>query len=106
MTQNDQSKTQVETRRTKGWRILHGFIILHFLAEIAYCAYLVFIVLKPEGHSGPLGNQALNIPHDLMVTRRLYAIECWVATAGLAIYLAITEPRLRGAISAQVKEYD
>jgi len=24
-------------------------------------------------------------------TRRLYAIECWIAIAGLAIYLAITE---------------
>jgi hypothetical protein len=32
-----------------------------------------------------------------MVTRRLYAIECWIAIAGLCIYLAITEigPRLR-----------
>lgn len=90
---NDQESS---TKRSSFWRVLHWAIIAHFLAEILYCAYLVFIVLRPEGHSGPLGAQALNIPHDLMVTRRLYAIECWVATAGLVIYLAITEPRLRG----------
>lgn len=78
------------------WALLHWAIIIHFLMEIGYCAYLVFIVLRPEGLSGPLGSQALSIPHDLMVTRRLYAIECWIATAGLVIYLAITEPRLRG----------
>ena len=31
------------------------------------------------------------------MTRRLYAVECWLAIAGLAIYLALTEigPRLR-----------
>ena len=31
-----------------------------------------------------------------MVTRRLYAIEFWISTAGLALYLAVTEylPRL------------
>ena len=34
---------------------------------------------------------------ELMVTRRLYAIEFWIATAGLAIYLALTEigPRFK-----------
>ena len=42
--------------------------------------------------------RALSISHELMVTRRLYAIEFWIATAGLSIYLALTEigPRLRG----------
>ena len=79
------------------WRIAHWLIILHFLGEIVYCGYLIFTVLQPEGHSGPLMGQATQIPFELMVTRRLYAIECWVATAGLAIYLAITElaPRMR-----------
>jgi len=44
-----------------------------------------------------LGQQATAIPFELLVTRRLYALEAWIATAGLAIYLAITEmaPRLR-----------
>lgn len=88
------------SKRSKYWRLLHGFIILHFLIEIAYCAYLVFVVLRPDGVTGPLGSQALSIPHELMVTRRLYAIECWIATAGLVIYLALTEPRLRGKQSS------
>lgn len=77
------------------WRGLHWVFILHLLLEIAYCAYMIFFVLRPEGISGPLGSSALEIPHELMVTRRLYAIESWVATVGLILYLAITEPRLR-----------
>jgi len=82
---------------SKIWRVVHWLIILHFLGEILYCGHLIFSVLQPEGHSGPLMGQATQIPFELMVTRRLYAIECWVATAGLAIYLAITEfaPRIR-----------
>ena len=95
------SKPSSSPSRSKFWIILHGLIIIHFLLEIIYCAYLVFVVLKPDGISGPLGSQARNIPHDLMVTRRLYAIECWVATAGLAIYLGLTEPRLRGHLSSR-----
>ena len=76
--------------------ILHWIIIVHFAIEIAYAGYMVFSVLQPESGGGPLMGRALEIPHELMVTRRLYAIECWIATAGLAIYLAITEiaPRL------------
>ena len=76
---------------------IHWVIILNFLIEIAYAGYLVFAVLKPPGIDGPLFDKALEIPHELMVTRRLYAIEFWIATAGLAIYLALTEigPRLR-----------
>jgi hypothetical protein len=37
------------------------------------------------------------MPFEQMVTRRLYATEFWIATCGLAVYLAITEmaPRLR-----------
>ena len=79
------------------WSVIHWLIILHFLGEIIYAGYMVFAVLQPEGHSGPLMGQATQIPFELMVTRRLYALECWVATAGLAIYLAITEvaPRMR-----------
>ncbi len=72
--------------------LIHGLIILHFVIEIAYTGYMVFEVLQPtSGGGGPLFSRATEIPFELMVTRRLYAIECWVATAGLAIYLAITE---------------
>ncbi|MEL6177349.1 MAG: hypothetical protein AAFS10_00280 [Myxococcota bacterium] len=72
--------------------VLHGVIILNFLFEIIYAGSIVFMVLVPEdGGSGPLFMRAKTIPFELMVTRRLYAIEFWIATAGLAIYLAITE---------------
>ena len=52
-------------------------------------------ISKRDG--GPIGSAALSVDHEHMVTRRLYAIEFWVAMGGLAIYLAITEigPRLK-----------
>ena len=59
---------------------------------------MVFNILRPEGGAGgPLFERALEIPHEQMVTRRLYAMEFWIAAAGLAIYLALTEigPRLK-----------
>ena len=86
-----------------GWKgraliALHIFIIVNFLVEIGYATWMIFDVLQPEG-GGPLAGRALTLDHEWMVTRRLYAIECWIAIAGLSIYLAITEmgPRLREA---------
>ena len=86
-----------------GWKrkaliALHAFIILNFLAEIGYASWMIFDVLQPPG-GGPLGATALTLDHEWMVTRRLYAIECWIAIAGLSVYLAITEigPRLQDA---------
>ena len=75
---------------------LHALIILNFLIEIVYAAYMVFVVVAPPG-GGPLGSRALDIPFEMMTTRRLYATEFWIAMGGLAIYLAITEigPRLQ-----------
>ncbi len=71
-------------------KIIHYFIIINFLLEIIYGFYMIFFVLK-VGSGGPLANNALKIPHELMVTRRLYAIETWIAITGLSIYLALTE---------------
>ena len=75
---------------------VHVIIIVNFLFEIGYASYMIFSVLAPEGGGGPLFEQAKTMPFEQMVTRRLYAVECWIAIAGLAIYLAITEigPRL------------
>lgn len=89
----------------RGWRAhpvlyaLHWVIIAHFAFQMAYSGYMVFVVLRPEGVSGPLFAAALELPHEFMVTRRMYAMEHWIAAAGLAVYLAITEigPRLRKA---------
>ncbi|MFC1705900.1 hypothetical protein ACFL59_03645 [Planctomycetota bacterium] len=76
---------------------LHWFIIANFAVEIAYASYMVFFVVAPS-EGGPLFSRALELPHEAMVTRRLYAIECWIAIAGLSVYLAVTEvlPRRLG----------
>jgi hypothetical protein len=73
------------------WRVLHFGIILNFAVEVIYAGYMVFAVIKPEGVTGPLFGAAQQLPFEMMVTRRLYAIEFWIATAGLSLYLALTE---------------
>ena len=45
-----------------------------------------FFVVTPEGTTGPLFGAASTMPFELMVTRRLYASESWIAIAGL-LYL-------------------
>jgi len=72
----------------KWFKVIHWIIIINFLLEIFYAARMVFFVV---GGGGPLFGRAGKITFELMVTRRLYAIECWIAIAGLCIYLAITE---------------
>jgi hypothetical protein len=64
--------------------------VVNFVVEIFYGMYQTFFVLLPPGGSpGPLFNSAQEVSFELMVSRRLYAIETWIAIAGLAIYLAI-----------------
>jgi hypothetical protein len=76
---------------------VHWFIIVNFLVEIVYASWIVFVVLAPEGASGPLFGAAATLPFELVAKRRMYAQETWLAIAGLAVYLALTEigPRLR-----------
>ena len=88
-------------KRLKPWQkclllLVHWTIIINFLVQIIYASYMIFDVFGLPG-GGTLGTDAVNFPHEKMVTRRLYAIECWIAITGLAIYLAITEigPRLK-----------
>ncbi len=79
-----------------GLRILHAVIIVNFAANMLYAAYMVFVGMAPEGHVGPLWSAATSMDPQLLMIRRLYAIEFWISTAGLALYLAVTEylPRL------------
>ncbi|MGB0647410.1 MAG: hypothetical protein ACPGQS_09570 [Bradymonadia bacterium] len=81
------------------WRLIHWVIIFNFLVQIGYASYMVFFVVTPPEGTGPLFAAAHSFPFEKMVTRRLYATECWIAISGLAIYLGITEigPRLRDA---------
>ena len=78
-------------------RLVHWIIIVNLLIQIAYAGYMVFFVVTPAESSGPLFAMADSFPFEKMVTRRLYAIECWIAIVGLSIYLGLTEigPRMR-----------
>lgn len=77
------------------WKIVHWIIILNFVLEIAYGGYMVFFVIG--GSRYPLFRRAVETPLEVILKRRLYSVETWIATAGLAVYLALTEivPRQR-----------
>jgi len=78
--------------RPLGLTILHWVIIVHFAIEIAYAGYMTMVVLRAPGAGiAPLGSAALTLDPSLFLKRRAYAIENWIATGGLAVYLAITE---------------
>jgi len=70
---------------------IHYLIVLLFLSELIYLAYVIFVVLQPDVGGITLSDNAAIIDMDLMTKRRLYAIEFWIAFSGFAIYLAITE---------------
>ena len=87
--------------KRKWWRILHWLILLNFVLEIFYGIYMVFGVI---GGGRPLFVRASGLPIDLMVKRRLYAIETWLAIVGFSIYLAITEIFPRKVLWVQREE--
>lgn len=72
------------------WRLVHHVIIWNFVLQVGYGAYMVFFVVT-AGTTGPLMGAAHAVPHELMVTRRLYAAETWIAIVGLSLYLGLTE---------------
>jgi len=75
-------------------QLLHWAIIINFMIEIVYANYMIFTVFSPD-EAGPLFDRAKSFPFEMMMTRRLYAVEAWLAIVGLSIYLAITEIRPR-----------
>ncbi len=75
-------------------QLIHWVIIINFVIEIAYANYMIFSVFSPP-EAGPLFDKAKSFPFEMMMTRRLYAVEAWLAIVGLSIYLAITEIRPR-----------
>lgn len=72
-------------------RWLHRALIGWLALEVAYCWFQVLVVLAPAGPPVPLFFAARTVPFELVVERRLYAIEGWIAMVGLALYLGITE---------------
>ena len=74
-----------------GWRLIHWIIILNFAIQVVYGGYMVFVVMKPVGVTGPLWAAAQQLPHEFMMVRRAYALETWMAIVGLSLYVGITE---------------
>lgn len=70
-------------------RVLHWVIIANFILGILYGTYLVFFVVGGGGI--PLFQRATRTPVEVILKRRLYSVEVWIATSGLAVYLALTE---------------
>lgn len=66
-------------------------MILTLAVEAAYCGFLVLVVLSPDGTPTPVLFRARDLPMELLIERRLYAIEGWIAGTGLALYLGLTE---------------
>ena len=87
----------------KVWKVIHWVIIINFIIEIGYGFFQVFFVV---GGGLPLFFGAQTLPYETMVTRRLYAIETWIAIVGLSIYLGITEmyPRFKDEIANKKSE--
>lgn len=74
-----------------GLQIVHWAIILNLVVQVAYGSFQVFYVLQPKGVVGPMFGHAMEIPFELMMARRMYALESWVAFLGLALYVGLTE---------------
>ena len=75
--------------RGRLWRVIHVLIILNFLVEIVYGTYMVFFVIG--GRRWPLFAQAAETPIEVILKRRLYAVETWIVITGLGVYVAVTE---------------
>mgnify|MGYP000947899012 CR=1 FL=1 len=72
-------------------RWVHLALVGLLLFQMAYAAWQIFVVLQPPGTFGPMFGRAVDLPPEVMLARRLYAIEAWLALLGLALYLAVTE---------------
>ena len=72
----------------KWMRIIHWVIIINFITGIGYGMYMVFFVVG--GSRWPLMASAVDTPIEVILKRRLYALESWIAIVGLVVYLALT----------------
>jgi hypothetical protein len=73
----------------KRLKALHAFIILNFVIQIFYGFYMVFYAVG--GAQFPLFRRAVETPIEIILKRRLYAVETWLAVVGLCMYVALTE---------------
>ena len=73
----------------KTWKSIHFLIITLFFIEIIYSTMMVFFVVG--GGKWPLLMRAVDTPIEVILKRRLYGIENWIAIGTFCIYLALTE---------------
>ena len=71
------------------WKVIHSLVIINFIVEISYSFFMVFFVIG--GGKFPLLRRAVETPMEVILKRRLYAIEAWLAVGGLVLYIAVTE---------------
>jgi hypothetical protein len=74
-------------------RILHALIYLVLGTGFLASLYMVFVVFRTDCGWGPLGACARELPAELFLRRRLYALEAWVTFGFLALYFAHTTYR-------------
>lgn len=67
-------------------------VTINSTINFLYASKMVFHVMKPPGHSGPLYENAIKFAKtepEIMINRRIYAVEAWltswVAAAGAAM---------------------
>ena len=86
-----------------GWWAVHIAIIALLGIQATYSFVQLMVFLQPEDVAGPLFGAARHIDHELLMARRAYAIEGWIALVGLLVYLGITEiaPRRRADLSVR-----
>jgi hypothetical protein len=74
--------------KKKIWGLIHYLIIINLLVEIIYSMVMVFY--EVGGGKWPLLGRAIDTPIEVILKRRLYGIEGWIALGTLCIYLALT----------------
>ena len=74
--------------KKKIWKAIHYLIIFNFIVEIIYSISMVFFIIG--GGKWPLLKRAVETPVEIILKRRLYAIEAWIAIGALCVYLALT----------------
>lgn len=70
-------------------KIADRFIIAFLIWDIAYCAYMLFVVYHFPGSKLALLDSAIEVPSDYMLARRLYAIQAYVILMVLFVYLGM-----------------
>ncbi len=76
-------------------RAIDIFIQLFFIIGFVYAAYQLFFVFRNPVGGIVLFGSASDIEHELLIVRRLYALEFWLIFIGYMLYVALKDQVLR-----------